>query len=552
MTVNTQKKNTSLFLGFLLLAGITNLLARTGIPELDSLLTLINYMIYAGLLLFWIESVRVRLLPDRARTYILGAAFLMLFYMLLRIFKYRMAADNIVLRYTVYAYWIPQMLIPALFLMTCIRIRRGRQEEKKRSETVLLIPAVILSLLVMTNDLHILIYVPKVDLNQFIVSGGTYTYGPMLYVLYAWMALATLTGLILLFRETGRRSPKVIFILLGEIFLWFGMILVNILILDKLSRAIGLFKQSPRIFNVPEIHIFGMLGVFEICIRYRLIPYNENYAGVFQKLQIPAAITDKDFKIVYHSDIEFPASQADLEKAMIIPAPLTPDLKLYGKELQAGYAFWVEDESDIHRAQEKLEEANEVIEEENDLIQAETEHKKKDAYLQSRHRIYHEIAEKLYPCQKRIGQLLDAVKPGAADYKELIARVSVLNAYVKRKTNLLLLSAENEVLNTRELFLALQESASYFTLAGLQTTILESEERQDYAEKLMALYDAFESLAEQLVGKAPSLMVSGKDDGLRLAAETDHLPDTDGILLPVQMNQSENILYMDILGRKER
>ena len=43
----------------------------------------------------------------------------------------------------------------------------------------------------------------------------------------------------------------------------------------------------------------------------------------------------------------------------------------------------------------------------------EAEQKEKDAHLQSRHRIYHEIAAELYPCQKRIGQLLEETVPGS-------------------------------------------------------------------------------------------------------------------------------------------
>ena len=78
-----QNKNTRLFLGFLLLAGLANFFSRNGLPWPDTLLTCINYLTFIGLLLFWIEAVRVRLLPSPARTSILTAAALMLLYMLL-------------------------------------------------------------------------------------------------------------------------------------------------------------------------------------------------------------------------------------------------------------------------------------------------------------------------------------------------------------------------------------------------------------------------------------------------------------------------------------
>ena len=275
-----QNRNTWLFIGFLLLAGVANLFTRTAFPELDTLMNCVNYLTYIGLLLFWIEAVRVRLLPSAARTSILGAAFLMLLYMLVRIFKYRFAVNIISMRYAVYAYWIPQMLIPALFLMTCIRIRRGGQEKRKRYEHLILILAGIPALLAMTNDMHSLVYVPRVALSEFILNTGTYRYGPAFWPMYAWMIGATLSGLVLLYRSSGQMPKKAIRLVTLIVVLWVGLILLNLLVLDRLPGGF-------HMYNNPEIHIFSMLGIFEVCIRYRIIPYNENYSAFFRKLQIP-------------------------------------------------------------------------------------------------------------------------------------------------------------------------------------------------------------------------------------------------------------------------
>ncbi len=72
-----QNKNTRLFLCFLLLAGLANLFSRNDLPWLDTLMMCVNYLTFIGLLLFWIEAVRVRLLPSPARTSILTAAAVM-------------------------------------------------------------------------------------------------------------------------------------------------------------------------------------------------------------------------------------------------------------------------------------------------------------------------------------------------------------------------------------------------------------------------------------------------------------------------------------------
>jgi len=187
-------------------------------------MTGLNYIILTGLLLLWIRSVRDRMLPSVSGNCILSASFLMLLYMLLRIFKYRFAVEPVVMRYVGYAYWIPQMLIPALFLMACICIRRRKQEDGIRWEGLLLIPAVMLAMTVMTNDLHFLIYNPKIDLSGFSVDSGTYVLGPVFYLMYVWMVLTAVTGLVLLSRETGRLNRKAVRDLLLVIALWFGII----------------------------------------------------------------------------------------------------------------------------------------------------------------------------------------------------------------------------------------------------------------------------------------------------------------------------------------
>ena len=86
---------------------------------------------------------------------------------------------------------------------------------------------------------------------------------------------------------------------------------------------------------------------------------------------------------------------------------------------------------------------------------------------------------------------------------------------------------------------------------GLQTTAYIPEDVSLSADRIVALYDTFEGLAEQLTGKASSLMVSWNSGGLRLAAETDQVPGTEGMPLPVRCRKSEGILYIDILSGTE-
>ena len=541
-TMRKQTANTVIFIVFILIAGGANLLSRTDIPAWDNLCSCINYCVYIGLLLFWIQSVFTRLLPSSARTYMAAAGITMLLYMMLRIFKYRMIIDaSVIERYAVYAYWIPQMLVPALFLMVCICIHRGDAGRRKINEKLFLIPAAVLALLAMTNDLHRLIYVPSVELSSFRVESGTYTYGPCLYLLYAWMALAVAAGLVPLVRRMGRKSFKAILTLSGLVCLWAGLIFVYFTVVERTGRL--------RIFNIPEIHIFCMLGILEACIRHRLIPYNENHTGFFSKLTVPVLITDREFTPVYQTGIPVAADSAQLRAALEKPVYPDEDTRLSGMPVRAGFAFWTEDESELHRERRHLASANEVLSEENELIEAENRLKEEKAHLDAQNRVYDRIAEALYPKQKRIEGLLRDAKPDTEEFRKALGICCALNAWSKRKSNLLLLSEETLPVRNRELFLALQESARFLKCCGVAAAAV-GEEYSDFPLRdIHELYDTFETILEAWLPDLRTMTVSLTADGIRLAMDVRNSPVLPETFLPAECKISEDITFLTIRRR---
>lgn len=533
-------RNIWLFVGFLLLAGLCYLFSRTQEPFLNSVLFCANYTIYAGLLLFWMQSVRARLLPTRARRCILAAAVLMHLYLALRVFKYRIAGDAVVsTRYAVYAYWVPQMLIPALFLMTCLYIRRG-ESAQRRGELLLLIPACALSLLALTNDLHGLIYAPRVPLSEFEVQTGAYALRPGFYAMYVWMALTAAVGLVLLFRETGKR-PRRLIPLIGLVLLWAGLVYTCLLLIER--------YDFPRLFNVPEIHIFCMLGFFELCIRNRLLPCNENHSGFFSRLDLPVLITDLQLSPVRQTAAPIEASRAQLKASLEAAVFPDEDTRLSGMAIRAGYAFWTEDERALHEEQRRLTAANELLSEENDLIAVENQLREKQAILDAQNRVYDRIAAALYPKQKQLEALLANTSPDAAEFPRVLGTCCVLNAWSKRKSNLLLLSEGTLPTPNRELFLALQESARSLRCCGVEAEAVGEEFSALPLPAVHALYDAFEAALEAWLPALRRMTVSLAQDGVRVAAQGERLPALPELGLPSELREADGCTFLTILAK---
>jgi hypothetical protein len=201
----------------------------------------------------------------------------------------------------------------------------------------------------------------------------------------------------------GRKSLKAILTIASLVVLWACLIFAFFATAGRTGGA--------RMFNVPEIHIFCMLGILEACVRHRLIPNNENHIGFFSQLTVPALITDSMFEPVYQTAVPVAADKKLLQAALEKPVYPDEDTRLSGIAVRAGYAFWTEDEKEIHRQRRHLDSANEMLSEENELIEAENRLKEEKAHLDAQNRVYDRIAEALYPKQKRIEELLREVKP---------------------------------------------------------------------------------------------------------------------------------------------
>ena len=542
MRPQAAKRNIGLFVGFLLLGGIFHYFDPTENLFLNSFLFTGRFVIFAGLILFWLRSVHSRLLPTRVRTYMIAAGIMMLGLLAVQVFSNRIvgdAADAVAInRFSKYVYWIPQTMNPALFLMSCVRICRHGQDSKSWDERLLLFPSALLSLMVLTNDLHHLVYRPKADYLELMIVTGRYFQGTCFYLLYAWMVLAFIIGLVLLFRETGRRPAKGIAMLTGMTLAWLFMLLMNLLVWDWLH------VHQP--YSTQEINIFGMLGILEICIRNRLIPSNANHIGFFTRLGLPVMITDLDLSPVYLTDQAVTASEEELRASLEHPVYPQEDIRLSGMRIRAGYAFWTEDETEIRRENQKLEEANEILSEENSLIRAENELKEKKSRLDAQNLVYDRIAAALYPRQKRIAELLE----GMRDFRDVLGECCVLNAWCKRKSNLLLLEEASLQEKNRELFLALQESARFLKCCGVEAAAVGEEMSCLTLREIHALYDTFETVIEAWLPSLRRMTVSLLEDGIRMAVDTDRtlpLPET---FLPVEVKISEGTVFLTVRSRK--
>ena len=537
MNDRTNARRPWLFIAFFLLAGALHSTDPEEYPLLVSALYCAEYAIYAGLILFWMLSVSERLLPTRAKGYLLSSGGLMLLFLAAQFTKYRIAVLPGLTRLCWYVYYVPLLFIPTLFLMTSLRIGREAGNRRPR-ELLLLIPAGLLALGVLTNDLHMKAFLPnEMPIDDLIGKNGTYTHGFLFYTAYGWAGAALTAGVFSLTvacKRSGNRKKA----------------LLPLFILLLIPPLIVFWKRFPKdsipiTYEWAEMCIFSMISVFESCIRSRLIPSNGNYPGFFSRMDIPALITDRNLKPAFRTRSPVRAEDGQLRASLNAPLYPVPDIRLYGMNVRSGFAFWTEDESALNRLNEELRDVHETLLQENDLLERERELTKEQARVEERSRLYQKAALEVYPTQKKISEILKHAQPGTASFRPDIAKALALTAYVKRKANFVLMEAERGTISAGELASALEESSHYLHYCGMSAAVDNRAGRAFPCREAMAAYDCFEAAVEALLGKKEDLFIHLQDHELLIMADEganpENMPD---LPLPLRLSREDGQLVL--------
>ena len=115
------------------------------------------------------------------RAYFLTVAVLILFFLVVRMIKYGLTQDADTLsRYLWYAYYVPQMFIPPTILLAAFSLENKKGKPLAKTWYLIYLPAVILLLLIFTNDVHEWVFALNFE------NGFSYEHRTVLYIALAW------------------------------------------------------------------------------------------------------------------------------------------------------------------------------------------------------------------------------------------------------------------------------------------------------------------------------------------------------------------------------
>lgn len=479
-----------------LLAGIIRLIGKQ--ERLFSYNSVI-FALFTAAITLWYSQIKRRLVQPGVRRNITALALLMLFWMAVRTLKYDFLLEGHTLtRYAWYLYYVPMLYIPLLLLLSVLFIGLPAEKSISGRWYLLFIPATGILLGVVTNDLHQLAFRFRDGLtlwNDHNIVRGPFYYASMVWI--TGMLAASLAVVLMRCAVPGRRRM-----------IWLPLLPLALGAGYALAVMLGKENTITKLLTVPETGCLVFAAFTESLIGVHLIPSNDNYGAFWNASNTGAGIMDEHGVILLRSGKSMSVSHAQvlgaLEQEMLLEGS---SVSLKSQRITGGYSYWTRDVSEINRLNQEMEELGDVLEQENSMLEAESRMRQERMHIEEQNRLYDDIARGVRPQLDRLDDILEQPPEDEADFVSAMKTACVLNAYVKRRSNLLLFARQNGLLPSGELWRALAESLEYVRLYGVHAQGFTSGEGLVGGEEALLAYDLFECVLETALPGTRDLLV---------------------------------------------
>ena len=448
-------------------------------------LSIVRALIYIGLLAAWGISVQTRIIQTQVRRYLLVIAGLMLLWLTLRTVKYNtyhMTAE----RFLWYGYYLPMLFIPVLAVLVALSLGKLENYRLPKWTHFLYLPSALLFLLVLTNDLHQLVFFFPTG----VLSTREYDYGIGYYVVLAWMVLCAAAALVIILAKC--RIPQ------SRRYLWLPVVPFALALGYCAAYIKGVYWVWLLAGDLTVSMCLIITAIFESCIQCSLIQSNSHYAELFHASTIGALITDRDFSVACAAENARSVDSQTLMAAAESPVVTADGIRISEAPIRWGHVFWEDDISPMMAVLKELDDTREELQSYGSILQAENAQKARRKKLEEQERLYRAMQEKAAAPAVRLSNLAKALQ-GVQDAdaaRFLLWKMTVIGAYLKRRSNLIFLADRDGMVPVSEVALCLNESMDNLRLHVRRCASRLDFEGELRLETAAALYDFFEAAIE--------------------------------------------------------
>lgn len=469
--------------------------------------------IYIGLFIAWGISIRRRIVQKQVAQYLTGISVLLILWFTFRSAKYFIFWQPTAIRYLWYLYYLPMLFIPILALLVALSLGKPDDYRLPKAACALWIISGILLLLVLTNDLHQLVFTFPEDAEVW--SDKCNGYGIGSFIVIGWQILCMISALVVMIikcrLKNGRRQLWTV-IPMAVSLVYLGLNYMDVQWLKLFFGDITAFQS-----------LMYML-CFEGCITCGFIHSSSRYFDLFSSsIGTSAVITDKDFNVRYAALNARRIPRIDMIKAAHSPLTVENGLTVHSIPVNGGYAVWTEDMSALLKIKEQSESLAEELNERNNLLRYEYKREAKRQKIEEQNRLYDLLRSATQTQINKISvltkeyQKINKTDPTRA--KTLLAEIAVLCSYIKRRKHLTLLTDRDYKVAITELTRAFTESLQTLKLLNVRSTFFaDSELSMLPGKSAAAIFDFYEQVIESDLENISGIQVSLSDvEGLRLS-----------------------------------
>ena len=455
-------------------------------------------VIYIMLFAAWGISVCRRIIQPQVRRYLTAISALMVFWVTARTLRHLFAETPWALRHLWYLYYLPMLFIPLLALFVALSLGKPDNFRLPKWTALLYIPTAALLLLVLTNDLHQLVFRFPEDA---VVWMNEYRYGIVYFPVVGWMVLCALTALVIMLVKCRVPNSR------------------KVLVLPFVPVVLSVIYGALYIFQLPWLRLIAgdvtvvfcllIAATLESCIQCGLIQSNTHYRELFDASTVGAQITDPEYHVVLSSRAAQEVNIETLRQTQQAPVMLEGGIRLSGAPIKNGYVIWTEDVSPLIRVLNDLEEAKENLQDNKDILEEEHAVKEREAHIAEQERLYHIIQRDTAKQILLMDEMIEQAENAGSDEerRQILKKMLVIGAYLKRRSNLVFLSDKDSMLEATELELSIGESINNLETFGVTCGFISELTGLILSMNVIAMYDFFEEIAERSLDRMSSILV---------------------------------------------
>ena len=462
--------------------------------------SLLRSGIYIGLFAAWGVSVRRRIIQVQTKQYLSAISALLVLWMAVRTLKYMIFGNQHLCRYLWYLYYIPQIMIPLMLILVACSLGKPENYRLPKWTNLLYIPAAALILLILTNDLHQLAFGFPKGLTY--IASGDYTHEIVYFLAIGWILLGVLTALVFIFikcRVPGSKKR-----------IWLPCIPILALVAYWALSMLAHDAIKPYAGDMTVIGCLLCIAMLESFIRCRLIPSNTNYDELFRISAVSGHITDEKYNVLISTNNAPLLSAETMRLAEEAPVMLDNGLRLSSAPLECGHALWTDDISELTKLIAELEDTHEHLRGRNIALNEEYKTRRRLTALSEQNRLYNKMQMQTKEKVELLSDLVERFAQAEEERseKELLSKIAVLGAYIKRRNNLIFLAEDQNRFPAAELRHCIKESLQNLTLFGINADMLFTQESDLPFHQIMQFYDMFEHILEYAFDTLTELFVS--------------------------------------------